>query len=308
MRTRVLRATAAATLLLAATTAFAQAQPGQPAAKKPTVEEQTVRTKDGWTLPISYYKVPNKETPVVVLIHGRDGNRLVWKGFAEQLQQARFAVVAFDLRKHGDSQPPANAPSRSTKVAPADHKAMAAFDLEAVKDFLLARHHAEELNIRKTAIVAADDSAPVAVNWAVADWAKAPYSDAPTYDARTPRGRDVRAIVLLSPTEGAGGLNLGRALPQLKAPNLGVAFLIAVGELDADDRKTSEKSYERLTAGVTEAEGQKRVYLEKYPNVKGRGVDLLATTRGQAPRQIVGFLDKHLKQLPDKWQSRKSRL
>jgi hypothetical protein len=41
--------------------------------------------------------------------------------------------------------------------------------------------------------------------------------------------------------------------------------------------------------------------------VKARGVELLGAAR-RSPAQILGFLDKHVKQLPDKWQARKSRL
>lgn len=305
MRTCFLGTACAAMLALLATAALAQ-QPAPPAGKP--VEEQTVRTKDGWTLPISYYAVPNKETPVVILLHGRDGNRGVWRGFAEQLQQKGYAVVSVDLRKHGESQPPANANTRSTKLSPADSKGMVAFDLEAVKEFLLQKHNAEQLNIRKTAIIAADDSAPVAVNWALNDWLKDPYPDAPTLEARTPRGQDVRAIVLLSPSEAIAGLNIGRALPKLKNPAFAVAALIAVGELDQEDRDTASKSYERLIAGANEGEGEKRVFLEKYAQVKARGVELLGATRNRAPAQIISFLDKNLRQLPDKWQSRKSRL
>lgn len=304
MRIHLLGTAGAAVLALAAASGVAQ-QPATPPPTRPP-EEQTVRTKDGWTLPISYYAVPSKETPVVILLHGGDGNRGVWRGFAQQLQQAKFAVVTVDLRKHGESEAPANANARPAKLTPADYRNMVNFDLEAVKEFLVEKHNAEQLNIRKTAIIAADDSAPVAINWALSDWLKDPYPDAPTLEARTPRGQDVRAIVLLSPSEAVSGLNLGRALPKLRNPAFGVAALIAVGELDQEDRDTASKSYERLTAGANE-EGEKRVFLETYPQVKARGVELLGAAR-RSPGQILGFLENHLRKLPDTWQARKSRL
>jgi len=301
MRLRAITA-AAATLLLASAVASAQA----PAARKPSIEDLTVKTADGWTLPITYYSNPNKETPAVILLHGRDGSRGVWKGLGEALKAKGYAAVAVDLRKHGASEAPAGANTRSTKVTPADYQNMVKFDLEAVKEFLLARHMAEELNIRKTAIVAADDAAPLAANWAYADWLKKPFPDAPTLEARTPNGQDVRAVVFLSPTEGLGGLNLGKAVPQLRG--FGVAGLIAVGELDKDDRKAALKTYERLTPPDGGAEADKRVFLETYPQVKARGAELLAATRGRAQQQIITFLDQHLRKLPDTWQNRKSRL
>lgn len=302
MRLRVLPA-AAATLLLASAAAFAQA----PAAKKqPSIEDLTVKTGDGWTLPITYFSNPNKETPAVILLHGRDGSRGVWRGLAEALKAKGYAVVSVDLRKHGESQPPAGTTSRSTKVTPADHQNMVRFDLEAVKNFLLARHQAEELNIRKTAVVAADDGAPVAANWALTDWLKKPFPDAPTVEASTPNGQDIRAVVFLSPTEGVGGLNLGKAVPKLRA--FGVAGFVAVGELDKDDRKAAMKTYERLLPPDSQVETEKRVEFHTYPQVKARGVELLGATRGRTQQQIIAFLDQHLRKLPDKWQNRKSRL
>lgn len=305
MRTGLLGALGTAAVLLAAGSAYAQPAGAPAAQRKPVVEEQTVRTKDGWTLPITYYAVPGKETPVVILLHGRDGDRGVWRGLAERIQAAKIAVVTVDLRKHGESTPPPNA--RAAKVTPADYQAMAVFDLPAVKEFLLGKHHDEQLNIRKTAVVAADDSAPVAATWAAGDWAAAPFPDAPTIEARTPRGQDVRAVVLLSPTEAAGRVNLGRALPALRTPAFQVAVLVGVGELDKDGLKTGEKTYERLVpAGATEED--KRVYLEVYPQVKASGVELLGATRNRAPEDILRFLDMHLKTLPDKWRNRKSRL
>ncbi|HEX6983867.1 MAG TPA: alpha/beta fold hydrolase [Planctomycetaceae bacterium] len=296
-----LTAAACAGLLLAASAAFAQPPKGQ------GVEELTVRTADGWTLPITYYRSGGgKETPAVILVHGKGGNRQVWKGLAGRLHGAGYALVAVDLRKHGDSQPPANAGPRAERLTPADYQKMATLDLEAVKDFLLERHQAEELNVRKTAIVAADDMAPVAVNWALADWLKKPYPDAPTLAAQTPRGQDVRAIVLLSPSEGAGGLNLGRALPQLRNDLFKVAAWIAVGAEDREDKGTAEKSYERLTAGGGTA--KERVFLDVFNRVKARGTELLTVRNADIAGRVEDFLNRHLKPLDDKWRSRKSRL
>lgn len=288
---------AAAGLLLLAGAAVAQ----QPARAAET-EELSLRTRDGWTIPVTYYtSAAGKDAPVVLLLHGADGNRNVWKGLATVLQKAGYAVVAPDLRKHGQSQgPPVG--GKSDRLTPVDYRAMVAEDLETVKTFLLERHNKGELNIRKTGIIAADGSAPIAVNWALADWLKEPYPDAPTAEARTPRGQDVRALVLLSPTEAVGGLNMGRALTQLKP--FRIAALFAVGEEDREDKKTTIKSYERLTTG---AEGSKeRVLFEQFPKVKQRGTELLGVR--QLTGQILNFLDKNLKQLPDPWQNRESRL
>jgi hypothetical protein len=48
------------------------------------------------------------------------------------------------------------------------------------------------------------------------------------------------------------------------------------------------------------------MYLKDY-NTKLRGTDLL-TGRLKVETNIINFLDKHLKKLPDPWQDRHSRL
>ncbi len=293
--------------LLVMVAAEAMAQQPKPAPPTKGIDEQTVRTADGWSLPITYFRSDQgKNAPVVILLHGKEGNRLVWKGLGERLQAAGYAAVAVDLRKHGDSQAPPRAGARAERLLPSDFQKMALIDMEAVKDFLLEEHQAEHLNIRKMGILALDDTAPVATNWAVLDWEKAPWPDAPTLEARTPKGQDVRAIALLSPSEGAGTLNLGRTLPFLKNDAVGVAFYIAVGSEDRDDRGAAEKAYERLTSGGGNAKA--RVFLDSFDNVKSRGAELLGTRNLNLEGRVLKFFDDHLKSLPDKWQTRKSRL
>jgi pimeloyl-ACP methyl ester carboxylesterase len=308
MRAKRVHSTFAAGLVVILT-AHAVAQQPKPAPPTKGVEEQNVRTADGWSLPITYFRSDQgKNAPVVILLHGKEGNRLVWRGLGERLQAAGYAAVAVDLRKHGDSQAPARAGARAERLLPSDYQKMVLLDLEAVKDFLHQEHQAERLNIRKTGIVALDDTAPVATNWAVLDWNKKPWPDAPpdAPAARTPKGQDVRAVALLSPSEGAGTLNLGRTLPFLKNDALGVAFYIAVGSEDRDDRDAAEKAYERLTSGGGNAKA--RVFLDKFDNVKSRGAELLGTRNLNMEGRILKFFDDHLKSLPDRWETRKSRL
>ncbi|MGC1274558.1 MAG: alpha/beta fold hydrolase [Planctomycetaceae bacterium] len=304
-----LTATLCSALVLAATgVSFAQQGGASPASKG--VEDQKLRTPDGWTIPITYYRSANgKETPVVIMLHGKGGNRQVWKGTAEKLHGAGYAVVTVDLRKHGESEPPPNAGARAERLTANDYQKMVAFDLETVKDFLFKEHEAERLNIRKTGIVAADDMAPVAAQWTLADWLKKPYPDAPTMNARTPKGQDVRALALLSPSENAGSLVLGRALPQLRNDLFGVAVWMAVGAEDRQDRGTAEKAYERLTSGAGTAKD--RVFLDEFEQVKARGTELLTVGNANIDGRILVFFDKFLKTLDgpaDKWRTRKSRL
>lgn len=279
-------------------------------------EEISLTARDGWPIKATYYKgngSQGKETPVIVLLHGEGGNRLVWaQGFAEKLQQNGFAAVAVDLRKHGESIPDGSAVEARRKKAdltPNDYEAMVALDLAAVKDFLFERHQEEELNMRKMGIVAADMSAPVALNFAVLDWLKKPYSDAPTLQASTPRGQDTRALVLLSPD----GTVPGRLLPamrcaqDLKNPLWGVALLICVSKNDRQDRGAAKKIHDSLTS---DPRVKDRMYLQEN-NGRWRGTDILGKPGSNTEDLMLGFFRKHVMDLNsqwDKWRDRKSRL
>jgi hypothetical protein len=180
---------------------------------------------------------------------------------------------------------------------------MVRFDMEAVKEFLLEEHQSGKLNIRKTGIVAAGMSVPVAVNFASLDWAKKPYDDAPTLAGRTPRGQDIRALAFISPEETAPGLSAGRSLLDLRNPAFGIAFLVAHGSKDKLDRGDAKRIHQKV---LLPASNKDRVYLLTFDH-KLRGTDMLGQNV-KLEESILGFLKKHLMELPDEWQDRKSRL
>ena len=304
MRQRTFAILSTLTVFLASSQVLAQKPNALPAAKV----SQQVSTIDGWVLPLDYYRPANSSTntPVVILLHGADGNRLVWKDLASSLQQAGYAVVAVDLRKHGESQGPPVSARFGNRVRPIDYANMMRLDLESVKLFLLGEHQAEKLNIRKTAIVAADDMAPIAANYAVMDWLKTPYPDAATLDARTPRGQDIRALALISPSESAGPLKLTKALMALRNNAGIVAVYMAVGSEDRADNGITENTYDRLVAGMPQLED--RVILDEFDRIKVRGTELLNVRGLDLENRIVSFLNKNLKPLNDTWRTRQSRL
>ena len=148
---------------------------------KSNTREETLAASDGWPIRATYYEsAAGKESPAVILLAGAEGpdrkdarNRRVWQNTAIALQKSGFAVLAVDLRKHGDSIPEATQPdSPLLRMAPADYVVMAAADMDAVKAFLLSEHQNGKLNIRKTGIVAVGSSAMVAAAATVADWCR----------------------------------------------------------------------------------------------------------------------------------------
>jgi alpha-beta hydrolase superfamily lysophospholipase len=227
--------------------------------KERPVEDFTLQSPaDGWPLKVTYYRsTEGKEAAVVVLLHMRGQNRLVWtapKGFAEQLQGKGFAVIAVDLRKHGQSKPGAEdespkAADKSKKTTsandlrPADYQLMIR-DLDAVKKMIFEEHQKGVLNMRKMAIVAPEMSAAIALSFAAADWLKKPYNDAPTLAACTPRGQDVQAMIFLSPETSLPGVLAHQVIPTLKETPM--AAMVIVGKTNRADKEQAKKLFTQL--------------------------------------------------------------
>src|SRR5262249_35007554 len=108
-----------------------------------------------------------------------------------------FAVIAVDLRAHGDStkQVAPNGAQQNldaAKVGKADVYAMARIDMEEVHRFLVTKNDEGSLNLNKLCLVGAGMGASVAANWAAEDWSVPPL-------AIGKQGQDVKALVLISP-------------------------------------------------------------------------------------------------------------
>lgn len=286
-------------LTIVLTPAFLEAQD----AKKVT---ETLIAKDGWPIKISYYpSSAGKDSPVVVFLHGENQHRGFWeisgKSWAEALQQKGVAAITVDLRKHGESKPPG---VKAVKLSGRDYQAMVSGDLVAVKKFIFKQHQEKKLNMRKMGIVGTDFSAAVALNYAALDWSKKPWSDAPVLAARTPRGQDVRALVLISPAERVSGLPTGRAVGMLRNPITDLGVLVIYGDKDPVDDGTAHDLFEKFESG--EQEGRDRVFEIKFPS-KSRGMDLVIGS-DSAQTAFLNFTEKLLTDRPDPWVDRKSPL
>lgn len=272
------------------------------------VQPVQLTAQDGHPIHLSYYKsTEGQDAPVVILLHMKGGNRLVWEqSFAKILQQQGYAVLAVDLRKHGQSKADGGAGtssrSGSERLTAHDYKAMTLLDMHAIKDFLFEEHQKKNLNMRKTAIVAPEMSAPIAINFAMLDWQERPYDDAPTLASRTPRGQIVQALVLISPDANLPGVTAGKALNFLREPALGIAFLFAVGQQDPFDRNQTERLYKQVS-GIKQNEA--RTFFQPYPT-KLRGTDLLGKQLRIEEHMLV-FLDKFLKKRNLPWEDRRPR-
>ncbi len=286
-----------------------------PAAKLGAPEDKTLSARDGAEIRITYYPgTGGKDTPVVVMLPGKGGSRLIYDKapqgavpLAKALQERGYAVVTVDPRGHGESSggpSSADAKKSNTKDLNArDYQAIVAFDLDAVKKFLFDEHQSKKLNIAKLAIVSADVMTPVVGEFTLQDWAKTPYDDAPLPTDRTPRGQDVKCLIMLSPDTTTPGISMSAIGSKLR--QLPVAVMLAVGAKDTASLSTTNKLFDQLVPKKPEVE---TVFLEKYDG-KYRGTDLLfKRTNPPVEAHIITFLDKFLKDLKIEWQDRRSRL
>lgn len=267
-------------------------------------EEKKLITVDGWEIAISYYaSTKGKESPVVVFLHGEEQHRRFWevpgKSWPEELRKEGVASITVDLRKHGESKPEG---LKSTKLGSVDYQGMVAGDLEAVKKFIFQEHQNEKLNMRKMAIVATDMSCPLALSFAARDWLKKPWPDAPTLMARTPKGQDVRALVLISPVDRLPGVSSSAPIATLKNPLFEIGVMVTYAEQDPKDDGEAHKIYEKFKD--LDNEEKPRVYEVKFPG-KARGMDLIINNPN-AQKAFMVFIDKHLKSLDGEWVDRKS--
>jgi pimeloyl-ACP methyl ester carboxylesterase len=297
--------------------AFGQAAASKDNSKKTIAgpEEQSLTTRDGVRIKITYYKSTlGKDAAVVVLLHMKDGNRFIWqgdKGLATRLQSEGYAVITVDLRGHGESKDDAGAAGNANQAKKGAGKraalkqeevrAMVLGDMEAVKNFIYDEHQAENLNMNKMAIVGPELGATVAVEFALYDWMKKPHADGqPGF--QTPRGQDVQGLVLISPQTSYQGIVMPRALAELKNPQWNVSFLVCSGT-DSQDKAQAKKVFDQITVPP---ENEKRMYKQEFPS-KLHGTDLLG--KGLTIENIiVGFLNKHIKPLDIPWRDRKSKL
>lgn len=276
---------------------------------------QTVTGPGGWPIHFTYYpaiesvggsKIDVSTAPVVILLHGTDGSRLFWdktsappgggRPFAEVLQSQGFAVVAVDMRKHGDS-----AREGDTNVVATDYELMVG-DLIAVKQFLYEEHQAKRLNMRKCGIVAMDDMVPVAATFAEYDWRQLPHDDAPLYADRTPRGQDIKALVLISPETNAGRVQATNSLRFLGNPEFRVAMLFVTGKKDTRGLKDT-----RTLHRVASNKGnESRVQLHEL-ETNERSQHLFGNPRIGAELPVIKFLKDNVKDLDIPWQNRISR-
>lgn len=303
----------------AAGRAAAQAGDGPPA------EPVNLVTKDGVQLKASYFpgaaqngSTQAKQTTPVVLLHDFKSTRIVFNQLVAKLQAPAeaganhpyFAVIAVDLRAHGESTKqlsPDGSPADldAAKLSKNGLAAMAHFDMEAIRSFLVDKNDAGELNLNKLCLVGSGMGASVAANWALVDWTTPPL-------LQVKQGQDVKAVVLISPRWSYNGLSMQE--PMRFAPlKQNVAWLLICGAQDSKvkaDFERIQKQLERFHPATEKKAGaQLRIGLETnlVPSSL-QGDRLFSQSAVAIDDQIVKFLTVSVAANQQPWLSRRKRL
>jgi alpha-beta hydrolase superfamily lysophospholipase len=269
----------------------------------PDPEDIQLKTKDGLHLHATFYPGTAQKLAVpVILLHGIKGDRHEFANLALALQKVGHAVIAPDLRGHGESLEIDRTDGGSDKIEVESLKAgdvedMVKFDLEAVKKFLVEKNNAGELNIDKLCVVGADMGALVAVDWAALDWSWPVFSSGK-------QGQDVKALVLISPESNVKGLKMTDAIndPEIRSK---VAILLIAGRKGGKSAEEVNKLYRHFTKFHTDKSGPAldRLLVE----AKLQGAQLLGETSLGVEPVIIKFVNQQAKKATP-WSERRSLL
>ncbi len=263
-------------------------------------EQVTLRTTDGVTLLATFYpsKLAKSAVPVI-LLHASKGTRGDFEQLALLLQRAGHAVIAPDLRGHGESAH-ADSVDRAAELRPADYEAMVTEDVEAVKRYLMVKNNASELNIEKLCLVGVEMGAVVAINWAAQDWSWPVL-------ATGKQGEDVKALVLISPEWGFKGLRINDAVahPNVRA-DLSVMLIAGkTGSKAMHEVKRLYSALEKYHPQPTEETATNTLWL-RTPQTSLQGTRLLNEKSMHVDQIIAKFIELRVAKLTLPWHERKN--
>ncbi|MCH7703314.1 MAG: alpha/beta fold hydrolase [Planctomycetes bacterium] len=179
------------------------------------LEPEVVRfeTLDGVKIVADYYATDGDEpAPVVILLHMYRSNRAAWKPLVPALHQAELAVLAIDLRGHGESVEPVDmdladkSKARDSGLFNSMHS-----DVEAAYYWLSRR---DDVDLTRVGLVGASVGCSIALDYASRD-------------------RSVDAVVCMTAGENYLGVDSKAHIARLRSQP--VLLLATTGERKASD-------------------------------------------------------------------------
>jgi len=288
------------------------APPPKKGPKLPEPEDVSLETKDGVSIKATFYPgTAKKEAVPIIMVHGYDGQRGDFHSLAVYLQGLGHASIAPDLRGHGQSKVQKRADGttitlEAEKLTKPNLEDMV-YDIQACKKFLMEKNNAGELNIEQLCVIGADLGAILAVRWAAGDWS---LQDLPAYK----QGKDVKALVLLSPPSAAiKGLTMREALAFPPVQQLSMMFV--AGTKDSKSAAEAKKLYKSLETHHPKLADDDQDRLKRQelflvqPEVSLSGTKLLGSG-SRVPQDIAKFIELRLvnRKSDFAWQDRKNPL
>ena len=268
-----------------------------------------LETTDGLELHAWHYpaEVPEggSATATVILLHDLEGSHESLEPLALELQAAGCDVVAPDLRGHGAStaRPGGALDVRSLKKT--DFEMMAAArggqireqsatrgDVEAVRNWIKGKAENRELGMDPLFVVGSGLGAAIAAAWTAED-ASWPAG------TKGKQGRQVRGVVLISPTWTTRGFSISGPLGN-EALKTEIPLLLIAGTNDRDAEKLFEQlKRQRPTNWLkqrVDGETEKAARLEDRSKAtlflvevdSANRADALATDKAVAPHKVIG--------------------
>ncbi len=214
------------------------------------VEQLDLETTDGIQLRAWYYPAKadttRTQTATVILLHDLDGSHKSIAPLAKALQKAGCAVVAPDLRGHGESTTrqlsgrEAAVDAKLLKKADFDYMTATSGgqvrdqsahrgDIEAVRNWIKRRAADGDLSMDRLYVVGSGLGGAWAMAWTTND---SLWPDT----AKGPQGKQVRGLVLISPTWTTRGFTISPALGS-EPMKRGVPVMVIAGTNDRDSVK-----------------------------------------------------------------------
>ena len=284
---------------------------------EPEIEQIDLETQDSLSLSVMYYPAaveesdeedePDKDeederrmqaVPIIILHHWK-GQASDYEQLALYLQAEGHAVVVPDLRGHGESS---SSELNVDRFKERDIQSMIHYDMEVVKKFLLRKNDEKQFNIEKLCVIGVEFGALVAMNWAVKDWS---WPDLLTRK----QGKDVKALVLVSPMSTMRGIDNNYALrhPDVRAK---ISMLFIVGAEDSRSMRTTKKLHGKLKRYHPDPpEGQEKTLRTLYlfdHATNLQGLKLLEQDDLRNKLIIQKFIEERLAAKRYPWQKRQA--
>ena len=235
-------------------------------ASMPEVSPVTYKTPDGVRIVADYYLPKTKagrHAPVVILLHQYPSTRSSWKPIVPRFHRAGYAVLAPDLRGHGESVKPKEMNlEKGRKDQSPEHYRAAYQDLLGAYEWLRNR---KEVDRSRFALIGASIGSSVALDYAARD-------------------RSVDVVVCLSPGTDYFGVDSKRDVK--RCANRPV--LLVSPEKERDRSETLGRSAKTATVKIIKDSDQHGTFMfGKVPGIEKRVFDFVDAHIGKPAEHPV---------------------